>query len=41
MTGFVKYWPDLLHGLGAILEATGALLTLAAQSKDPVRRGDG
>jgi hypothetical protein len=41
MTGFVRYWADVLHGLGAVLLATGCLLSLAAQSKNPGRRGDG
>ena len=41
MTGFVRYWPDLLRGVGVLLDAAGALLTIVVQSKDPVRRGDG
>lgn len=41
MTGFVRYWPDVLHGLGAVLILTGSLLTFAAQSRNPGRRSDG
>ena len=41
MTGIVEYWADVLQGLGVVLVATGSLLSLAAQSKDSGRRGDG
>ena len=41
MTGLVKYWPDVLQGLGVVLTLTGSLLNAAAQSRNPDRRCDG
>ena len=41
MTGVVEYWVDVLQGLGIVLIATGSLLSFAAHSKEPSKRGDG